>query len=83
MPVIDRRQDYALWLKILKKGITAYGVNEVLAYYRTNKNSLSSNKVVSAKYQWKIYRQIENLSIVKSLYYFINYFINGLSKYLK
>jgi len=69
MPLIKKRQDYGLWLKILKKGVTGYGLNETLAYYRLRKNSVSSNKFKLIKYQWKLYRKIEKMSITKSLFY--------------
>jgi glycosyltransferase involved in cell wall biosynthesis len=81
MPLIRKRQDYALWLKILKKDIKAYCLDEVLAYYRKGNDSISSNKLSAAKYQWKIYREIEKLSLLKSLYHFIKYFYLGTIKH--
>lgn len=69
MPLIRKRQDYALWLKILKKGIIAHGLNENLSYYRLLENSISSNKISLIKYQWKLYRKIEKLSILESFFY--------------
>ena len=39
-----RRQDYVLWLSILRSGTNAYGIDKELAYYRLVKNSLSSKK---------------------------------------
>ncbi len=81
MPNILKRQDYGLWLKILKKINKTQGIVEPLATYRILKNSVSSNKLKAAKYQWKIYREVENINIFKSLYYFIHYTYNGLKKY--
>ena len=81
MPIIDKRQDYGLWLKILKKIKITKGLNEVLAKYRIRKNSVSSNKLKAAKYQWKIYRDVENLNLIKSIYYFLHYAYNGIKKY--
>jgi len=68
MPEIRKRQDYGLWLKILKQ-VDGYCLNETLAYYRVRDNSVSSNKLNLIKYHWKLYRDIENLSLFKSLYY--------------
>ena len=68
-------EDIVTWWNILKNGRKAYGQNEVLAYYRVTKNSRSSNKFRTAKYRWKLYRQYEKFSILKSSYYFINYII--------
>lgn len=81
MPLILKRQDYGLWLKILKLIGETRGILEPLATYRIRKNSVSSNKVKAAKYQWKIYREIEKLSFLKSLYYFAFYAYNGVTKY--
>ena len=81
MPNIRKGQDYGLWLKILKKGITAYGINEPLARYRVRKNSVSSNKLRAARYQWIIYRQVEKLGYLRSIYHFINYVYYGYKKY--
>ena len=73
-------EDYVLWLSILKKGYKAYGLNEVSALYRKSSTSLSGNKIKSAKWTWNIYRNVENIPIHKSVYYFINYAINGIRK---
>lgn len=84
MPEIRKRQDYALWLKILKKDITAICLPECLAFYRIRNNSISSNKLRAAQYNWFLYRKIENLNTFKSIYYFTHYATNGIiNKYLK
>lgn len=76
MPLIRKRQDWALWLKILREHqITAYGLSEKLAKYRIRKNSLSTKKLNLIKYHWYIYRNFENLSIFSSAYYLLNYII--------
>lgn len=80
MPEIQKRQDMGLWLSILKKIDYAYGIKEPLATYRMRKLSVSSNKFVAARYNWKLYRQIEHLSFIKSLYYFSHYMIRGFLK---
>ena len=75
-----RHEDYALWLSILKRGYIAYGIDEVLAQYRKSLTSLSGNKVKSAMWTWNIYRNVEKIPLHKSIYYFINYAINGIKK---
>lgn len=70
MPEIRKRQDYGLWLKILKQ-VNGHRLNENLAYYRVRNNSVSSNKLNLIKYNWKLYRDIENLSIFRSSYYIL------------
>ncbi len=69
MPLIKKRQDYALWLKILKKIDFAYAIDENLATYRIMLNSISSNKLKLLKYNYMLFRKYENFSIVKSVYY--------------
>lgn len=75
-----RHEDYVLWLSILKKGYIAYGIDEVLAKYRKSLTSLSGNKLKSAMWTWNIYRNVEKIPLHKSIYYFINYSINGIKK---
>ena len=81
MPHIRKRQDYGLWLKILRKVGSTKGMLEPLATYRVLENSVSSNKLKAAQYQWRIYREVESLSLFQSLYYFIQYAYHGVMKY--
>lgn len=81
MPMILKRQDYGLWLAILKKTDYAYGINKPLATYRMREGSVSRNKFKAAQYQWRIYRKIERLNIFKSIYFFVHYAYNGFKKY--
>ena len=78
----QKHEDYILWLNILKQGITAYGIQESLALYRTgNSKSVSGNKLKSAMWTWKVYRESQRLSFIKSMYYFWFYVVNGLKKH--
>ena len=81
MPIIDKRQDYGLWLKLLKITDYAYGYKVPLATYMIREGSVSRNKFVASKYQWKIYRKVERLNFIYSCYCFVCYFINGVKKY--
>jgi len=81
MPLIRKRQDYGLWLKLLKEIGFTKGMTESLATYRILENSVSSNKFKAAQYQWKIYREVEKLSFFKSVYYFVQYAYYGVIKY--
>ena len=69
MPLISKRQDYGLWLKILKKIDYAYGIDEPLSVYRIVSNSVSSNKYKLLKYNYLLFREHEKFSILKSFYY--------------
>ncbi|MCW5514641.1 glycosyltransferase family 2 protein [Muriicola sp. Z0-33] len=80
MPAIRKRQDYALWLKLLKK-TDAHGLNEILATYRLRSNSISSNKFGLLQYEWKIYREVEGLSFLKSLFYILSAVVLKMKSY--
>ncbi|MBE7145201.1 glycosyltransferase family 2 protein [Bacillus paranthracis] len=82
MPNLRTRQDTATWLSILKKGFEAYGIDEVLSKYRKVENSISSKKIKMARMNWKLYREVEGLSVFKSAWCFINYAYNGFAKHL-
>ena len=73
-------EDIAVWWRILRKGFWAYGQNEVLAYYRKNKRSRSSKKIVTVFYRWELYRKTEKINFLFSIYCFINYALNAIIK---
>ena len=64
-------EDTATWWRILRKGYTAYGLDENLAVYRRPASSLSSNKFVAIKRIWNLYRNEENLGVVRSMLAFV------------
>lgn len=69
VPNIRKRNDDALWLTMLKKEKYIWGMPDVLMKYRLRSNSISSNKLQVIKYHWILYRDIENLSVVRSLFH--------------
>ncbi|MBO6088990.1 MAG: glycosyltransferase, partial [Lachnospiraceae bacterium] len=72
MPHI-KSEDTALWWKLLRTGVAAYGLNENLVYYRRPSKSLSSNKFEAIKRIWNLYRKQEKLSLAKSIVCFIGW----------
>lgn len=80
MPLLRKGQDTATWLKILKNYEYAYGINENLANYRLVQGSISSNKIGALKRTWNIYRNVEQLSLIKSCYVLGCYVINAIKK---
>ena len=69
VPMIRKRNDFALWLQVLKKTKYCYGMQEVLGTYRMGrKGSVSSNKLKQAKYHWQLYHDIEKHGAVRSAY---------------
>ena len=75
MEDLPRRQDYLLWLKILKKIDYAYSINEKLAFYRVHNKSISSKKMRLVLDHWHIYRSLENHSTLRSIWYLVNYIV--------
>ncbi len=69
MPELRRRQDYGLWLEIMRRGYRAYCIPRILAVYRVRTDSVSSDKLRMLSHNWRLYRQVAKLSIVKSAYY--------------
>ncbi len=69
VPPIKKRNDFALWLKILRDTEYCYGMQDNLARYRIRKNSVSSSKPAQMKYHWQLYHEIEGLNIFKSAFY--------------
>jgi len=78
-PNLRRRQDYGLWLSILKlPGVRARSTGEIQVLYRIRKNSISSNKLRAARYNWILYREVEGLGFFQSAFYLASYMIIGL-----
>lgn len=71
VPNIRKRNDDALWLQMLKKEKYIYGIETVLMKYRIRSNSISSNKFKVIKYHWILYRDIEHLSIARSIFHIV------------
>lgn len=69
VPNIRKRNDDALWLQMLKKEEYIWGMEDVLMRYRLRQNSISSNKFSVIKYHWILYREIEHLSVLRSLFH--------------
>lgn len=77
MPVNTKREDFATWLTILKQVDYAYGMPDVLAQYRVYASQSSAKKTKMAKENWRLYRDIEKLGLLKSAYYFLHYAVRG------
>ncbi len=80
MPLIRKRQDFGLWLKLLSLEERAYCYPKVLAHYRTD-SGMTQNKLNAAKHQWLFYRDTLKLSIIRSTWYFSFYSLYGFLKH--
>jgi len=83
MPIINSSHDFALWLQILKNGFNAYGIQQSLAYYREVASSNTAKKWKAAKDVWVVYRKIEKINSLYSIYFFSNYVLNAIKKRIK
>lgn len=70
MPLMRKRQDWGLKLKILKLCKEAYGMKEPLAYYRQHQGSISSNKRSLIKYNIAVYKEVLGWSKLRANLYF-------------
>lgn len=74
-------EDTATWWNLLRSKVKyAYGLQEVLSYYRRSSNTLSSNKITAIKRIWNLYRNYEKFSVIKSIYYFCFYAFNAVRR---
>jgi len=73
--------DYALWLELLRRGFVAHGLQEDLTRYRVVGRSVSRNKLRSAFWVWRIYRDIEKLNLPYAMWCFANYTWHATLKY--
>jgi len=69
VPLIKKRNDFALWLKILKDTDECVGMPDILAHYRIRKNSVSRNKLAQVRFHWQLYHKIEGMSVFRSALY--------------
>lgn len=70
-PDNGRREDFAMWLKVIKFAGLIHGLPNILSYHRIRKGSVSANKIKLIKYQWEIYFCVEKLGFIKSFYLMI------------
>jgi teichuronic acid biosynthesis glycosyltransferase TuaG len=72
-----KSEDTATWWKILKLGISAYGLQENLVVYRRPAKSLSSNKFEAIKRIWNLYRKQEKIGLISSVINFVCWAFNS------
>lgn len=75
------RDDYALWLDILKKIDYAYGNKEVLASYRIRKGAITASKKKMVLPHYRLLRDREKLSFIEAFVYTFIWAMLGVKKY--
>lgn len=74
-------QDYATWLKLLRTGTVAVGINETLVQYRVTEDSLSANKFNSIRQVWDIQTSDEGINKIIASWHVICFAFNAFKKY--
>jgi glycosyltransferase involved in cell wall biosynthesis len=75
---IRKRQDWILWLTILKKIKTAQPTPESLAFYRVRQNSISASKLDLLKHNFNVYKTFHGFNMVVSLVCMIGFLFTQL-----
>jgi len=68
IPDIKKRNDYLMWLQVIKQENYLYGIDEVLGAHRVHSEGISSDKTSLLYYHWLVYRKYENLTLLKSIH---------------
>lgn len=81
-PNILKRNDFALWLKILnmKDVENAYCLPQITARYRSNSYGLSSNKIDALKYFYLCLKKFGNCNFLQAYFFSIIYLLIVLFK---
>jgi teichuronic acid biosynthesis glycosyltransferase TuaG len=77
---LKTKEDFYLWLKILKKGIKIIAIDEELLIWRKTKNSLSGSTLQKLSDGFKIYNRYMGYNFFISIYYLICLSLNYLKK---
>ena len=79
-PNLKTKEDFVLWLSILKKNIPIIAFNKNLSYWRKLDNSLSTSVLQKLIDAYRVYNKHMNFNFIKSLYYVLCLSINFLKK---
>jgi teichuronic acid biosynthesis glycosyltransferase TuaG len=74
----QKRQDWRLWLTILKQIKRTKPVSEPLAFYRIRKDSISSSKFKLIKHNFGVYREFHGYNFVFSVLLMIRFLFTQL-----
>lgn len=77
---LKTKEDFILWLKILKKGIQIHAIDNELMIWRKTKNSLSSSTFQKLLDGFKVYNKYMGYNFFISLYYLFCLSFNFLKK---
>ena len=73
-------EDFVCWMRLLRAGAVAKGIDEPLLIYRLSPSSKSGNKLKAAKMNWRAYRAA-GLNVIDAAWNMVFYTVNSLLKY--
>tara|TARA_Y100001958_G_C21239107_1_gene566321 strand:- start:1213 stop:1956 length:744 start_codon:yes stop_codon:yes gene_type:complete len=79
-PATKTKEDFIAWLKLTKKNINAYNLNDTLVIWNSVQGSLSSNLIQKIIDGFRVYYFYENFNIFKSIYYLFLLSFNSIKK---
>ena len=79
-PNIKTKEDFVLWLLILKKGISIYALKSKLVFWTKTENSLSSSTIQKLKDSYLVYSRYMKFNVFKTLMYIFILSFNYIKK---
>ena len=79
-PNLKTKEDFVLWLNILKKNYRIYAIKSVLTYWRKLDTSLSSFKIQKLMDGFRVYNRYMGFNFIKSFFYLCILSFNYLKK---
>ena len=73
-------EDFVCWIRLLRSGAVARGIDEPLLIYRLSPSSKSGNKLKAAQMNWRAYRAA-GLNVADAAWNMVFYTIKSLLKY--
>ena len=70
-PKLRTKEDFVLWLELLKKDVKIFGLKSKLVIWRETANSLSSSIFQKLCDGYRVYKIYMKFNIIKSIYYLI------------
>ena len=70
-PKLKTKEDFVLWLILLKKKEKIYGLNKNLSFWRKTNNSLSSSAYQKLIDAFQVYNKYMKFGVIKSFFYVI------------
>ena len=79
-PSIKTKEDFVLWLNLLKNGEKIFAINKNLVTWKKTSDSLSSSTIQKIIDAYRVYYLYMNFNFIKSVYYVFLLSINFINK---